>query len=121
MANRLLIRVLMHAALQILVYLGSLGVLYLLTNALCQKRWFFDVFGFRLSLGLFVLLLLAQNLLTAILPWRWLYYSLLVTAAGFFTVSWSEGLTSFNPSTITYLVSGWASLGTKVILDRRLL
>ncbi|RYD53598.1 MAG: hypothetical protein EOP52_05545 [Sphingobacteriales bacterium] len=121
MPNRFSTRVLVHSTLQILVYMGSQGVLYLLTNALSQKRWFFDVFGFRLSLVLFAFLLLAQNLLTAIFPGRWLYYSLLVVVAALFLMVWGEGLRSLTAPTVTYLVSGLAALGTKVILDWRFL
>lgn len=117
--KRILIFGLLASGLQLLSYFLVLFLLRLL-GILFSNSDFISDYGLYLSIIIFGIMLLVQNVLTTIINRNWFTWTCIVLTLLIYFIGWGEDFNSWPVMTIIYLIFGTLTILSKFYIDRQL-
>jgi hypothetical protein len=117
--KRILIFGLLASGLQLLIYFLVLFLIRLL-GILFSNPDIISEYGLYLSIIIFGIMLIIQNLLTTIINRNWFTWTTIILTLLIYFIGWGEDFNSWPVKTIIYLIFGTLTIFSKFYLDRHL-
>lgn len=122
MIKRILLFGLLATVIQITFYFLFLKLIQFVQTITITDihREYISNYGIELSVVIFTVILIVQNITTALINKKWFTWTALTLVTIFYLIGWGEGLNSWPVKTVLFLLVGILTLISKFSIDKNL-
>jgi len=121
MKKRIVAKGLLSSFVQIIIYYLAINLVWFIGKIFYKPpTLYIDTFALVLSLELFGVIIIIQNVISAAVNKKWLTITMFILAIIVYIIGWGEDINSFPFSTVIFLIAGLFALTIKFFIDKQI-